>query len=103
MAIISKELRARDAEITATMTAARMRSPLDVLLGAESVEQICDEVLTMGQKRAILSEVLVVTVKPAPGGGRAPNGSYFNPDSIGIALTERARSRLPGQRRRRRR
>ena len=38
---------------------------------------------------------------PAPGGGRAPDGSYFNTDSIDVALTERATARLrPGQRRR---
>jgi hypothetical protein len=66
-----------------------------VLLGAESVEQMWDEVLTMGQKRAILTEVLAVTLKPVAA-GRAPDGSYFNPDSVDIQLTERARSRLPG-------
>lgn len=27
-------------------------------------------------------------------GGRAPDGSYFNADSVDIQLTERARSRL---------
>ena len=30
----------------------------------------------------------------AAGGGRAPDGSYFNPDSVDIQLTERARSRV---------
>ena len=59
-----------------------MRSPLDVLLGAESVEQMWDEVLTLGQKRAILGEVLTVTVLPTTSGGRAPDGSYFNPASV---------------------
>jgi hypothetical protein len=78
-----------------------MRSPLDVLLGAESIADMWDTVLTMGQKRAILSEVLVVTVKSAPGGGRAPDGSYFNTDSIDIVLTEQARARLRPRRRRR--
>lgn len=101
LAIISKELRGRDAEITAVLTAARMRSPLDVLLGAESIADMWDTVLAMGQKRAILSEVLVVTVKSAPGGGRAPDGSYFNTDSIDIVLTEQARARLRPRRRRR--
>ena len=43
LAIISKGLRDRDNEITAILTAANMRSPLDVLLGAESVEQMWDE------------------------------------------------------------
>ena len=54
-----------------------------------------DEVLTIGQKRAILAEVLTVTVLPTNGkGGRAPDGSYFNPPSVGIELTERARGVL---------
>lgn len=70
LAIISKGLRQRDSEITAILTAARMRSPLDVLLDAESIPDIWDNELTMGQKRAILAEMLTVTVNPAPGGGR---------------------------------
>jgi hypothetical protein len=74
-----------------------MRSPLDVLLGADSVEQMWDEVLTMGQKRAILAEVLTVTVLPGGNGGRVPVGSYFNPDSVDVQLTERARGRLATQ------
>ena len=67
-----------------------MCSPLDVLLGAESVEQMWDDVLTLGQQRAILAEVLTVTVQPTTGGGRAPDGSYFNTELVDIALTERA-------------
>ena len=51
-------------EITEVLTAARRRSPLAVLLDAESVEQIWDDELTMGQKRAILAEVFVVTILP---------------------------------------
>ena len=90
LAIISKGLRDRDNEITAILTAANMRSPLDVLLGAESVEQMWDDVLTLGQQRAILAEVLTVTVQPTTGGGRAPDGSYFNTELVDIALTERA-------------
>ena len=91
VAISSKMLRDRDNEITAILTAANMRSPLDVLLGAESVEQMWDDVLTLGQQRAILGEVLTVTVLPTTGGGRAPDGSYFNQASVDIGLTERAR------------
>jgi hypothetical protein len=49
LAIISKGLRQRENEITAALAAANMRSPLDVLLGADSVERMWDEVLTMGQ------------------------------------------------------
>ena len=94
LSIISKGLHARNAEITSILSAAQMRSPLDVLLGVESVERIWDEHLTMGQKRAILAEVLTVTVLPATGGGRAPDGSYFNSDSVHIELTDRARARL---------
>lgn len=94
LAIISKGLHARNAEITAVLSAAKMRSPLDVLLGAESVERIWDEQLTMGQKRAILAEVLKVTVLPGGNGGRAPDGSYFNTDTVHIELTDRARARL---------
>jgi hypothetical protein len=40
-----------------------------------------------------MPEVLKVTVLPAPGGGRAPDGSYFNADAVRVELTERARSR----------
>jgi hypothetical protein len=68
-----------------------MRSPLDVLLGADNIEQMWDDVLTLGQKRAILAEVLVVTVLPGGKGGRAPDGSYFNPDTVRIELTDGAR------------
>jgi len=93
LAIISKGLHARNAEITAILSAAKMRSPLDVLLGAESGERIWDEQLTMGQKRAILAEVLTVTVLPG-GNGRAPDGSYFNTDTVRIELTDRAQARL---------
>ena len=46
---------------------------------------------TMGQKRAILAEVLKVTVLPAPGGGRHAGGSYFNTEAVDIQLTDRAR------------
>ena len=94
LAIISKGLRDRHNEITAILTAANLRSPLDVLLGAESVEQMWDEVLTLGQKRAILAEVLAVTVLPTTSGGRAPDGSYFNRDAVRVELTERARCKL---------
>jgi hypothetical protein len=76
------------------LTAAAKRSPLDILLGAESVEQMWDTVLTMGQKRAILTEVLRVVVLPAPGGGRHAGGSYFNTDAVRIELTERALGQL---------
>ena len=51
-----------------------------------------DNELTLGQQRAILAEVLTVTVQPTTGGGRAPDGSYFNSASVDIALTERARA-----------
>ena len=88
--IVSKTLRDRDNEITATLTAANMRSPLDVLLGAESVEHMWDNELTLGQQRAILAHVLTVTVLPTKSGGRAPDGSYFNAASVDIALSERA-------------
>jgi hypothetical protein len=80
-------LRDRDKEITAMLTAANRRSPLDVLLGAESVEQMWHDVLTLGQQRAILAEVLTVTVQPTTGGGRAPDGSYFNAASVDIAVS----------------
>jgi site-specific DNA recombinase len=96
LGIASRRRRQRDKEITAALTAARQRSPLSVLLGADSVEDIWDTVLTMGQKRAILAEVLKVTVKPGGKGGRAPDGSYFNSGSIDIELTERAQARLSG-------
>lgn len=94
-AIVSKTLRDRDNEITAMLTAANMRSPLDVLLGAESVQQMWDDVLTMGQKRAILAEVLTVTVKSTGrSGGRFAGGGYFNPEAVDIKLTERAQACL---------
>ncbi|MBZ4580998.1 recombinase family protein [Mycobacterium avium] len=94
LADISKELRQRDSEITAALTAAAMRSPLDVLLGADDIETIWDTELTMGQKRAILAEVLTVTILPSPGGGRHAGGVYFNADAVDIALTDKARARL---------
>lgn len=96
LGIASRRRRQRDKEITATLAAARQRSPLSVLLGAGSVEDIWDHGLTMGQKRAILTEVLKVTVKPTARGGRAPDGSYFNRESVAIELTEQAQSRLNG-------
>jgi DNA invertase Pin-like site-specific DNA recombinase len=94
LAILSKGLLQRESEITAILTAAQMQSPLDVLIGVENIERAWDELLTMGQKRAILAEVFTVTVLPTKGGGRAPDGSYFNQDAVLIELTERARSAL---------
>lgn len=91
LAIASRRKRQRDKEITAVLTAAQQRSPVSVLLGADNIEAIWDDVLTMGQKRAILAEVLKVTILPAVGGGRAPDGSYFNRDAVDIQLTDRAR------------
>ncbi len=90
----SRRIRQRDKEITAILTAAQTRSPLHVLLGADSIEDMWDDVLTLGQKRAILAEMLVVTVKPTTRGGRAPDGSYFKTSDIDIQLTERARGAL---------
>ncbi len=90
----SRDLHARDDEITAVLTAANLRSPLDVLLGVDSIEKAWDKILTMGQKRAILAEVLTVTVMPTTRGGRAPDGSYFDTRSILVAPTDRARSVL---------
>lgn len=87
---ISKELRDRNAEITTALTAASKRSPLDVLLGAENIEQMWDEELTLGVKRAILAETLVVTVLPSRS-GRQPGGGYFNTDHVKVELTDRAR------------
>jgi site-specific DNA recombinase len=92
LAMASRRKRQRDKEITATLTAAQQRSPVSVLLGADNIEAMWDDVLTMGQKRAVLAEVLKVTILPAIGGGRAPDGSYFNPDAVDIQLTDRARS-----------
>lgn len=86
--IASKLLRGRDNEITAILTAAQMRSPLDVLLGVDSVEQMWDTVLTMGQKRAVLAEVFTVTVNPA-----APS-RYFDTDSVDFTLSARAAAAL---------
>jgi len=59
-----------------------MHSPLDVLIGVDNIEKAWDEVLTIGQKRAILAEVLTVTVLPTKSGGRAPDGSYFNQAAV---------------------
>ena len=92
LAMASRRKRQRDKEITATLTAAQQRSPVSVLLGADNIEAMWDDVLTMGQKRAVLAKVLKVTILPAIGGGRAPDGSYFNPDAVDIQLTDRARS-----------
>ncbi len=36
----------------------------------------------------------MVTVLPGGNGGRAPDGSYFNTDTVHIELTDRARARL---------
>ncbi len=91
LAIASRRKRQRDKEITATLTAAQQRSPLSVLLGADNIEAMWDNILTMGQKRAILAETLVVTVLPTNSGGRVPGGGYFNRDAIDIQLTDRAR------------
>jgi len=87
-------LRQRDTEITAALTTAAKRSPLDVLLGAEDIEQMWRNDLTLGQRRAILAAVLTVTVLPGGKGGRAPDGSYFNTDTIDLQLTEQAHARL---------
>ena len=78
------------------MTAAAKRSPLDVLLGAESVEDMLGQHSDdgPGQKRAILAEILTVTILPSPGGGRHEGGTYFNEGAVDIALTERARAKL---------
>ena len=62
-----------------------------MLLGADNIEAMWDNILTMGQKRAILAETLVVTVLPTNSGGRVPGGGYFNRDAIDIQLTDRAR------------
>ena len=94
LAILSKGLLERGNELKAILTAASMHSPLDVLLGVDNIERAWDEILTMGQKRAILGEVLTVTVLPTKSGGRAPDGSYFNQEAVRIELTERARSAL---------
>ena len=96
LAIISKSLRAHGKEITAILTAARIRSPLDVLLGVEpeALPTVWDDKLTMGEKRAILGEMLTVTVVPKPGGGRAPDGSYFNTDGVDVVLNARAKARI---------
>jgi len=89
LAILSKGLLQRESEITAILTAASMHSPLDVLIGVDNIEKAWDEVLTIGQKRAILAEVLTVTVLPTKSGGRAPDGSYFNQAAVRVELTER--------------
>jgi site-specific DNA recombinase len=94
IAIASKMLRDRDNEITATLTQASMHSPLEILLGVDNIERAWDDELTLGQKRAILAEVLTITVLPTTGGGRAPDGSYFNQDAVRIEQTELARSAL---------
>ncbi|MGO9030733.1 recombinase family protein [Mycobacterium sp.] len=91
LAIASRRKRQRDKEITATLTAAQQRSPVSVLLGADNIEAMWDNILTMGQKRAILAETLVVTVLPTNSGGRVPGGGYFNRAAIDIQLTDRAR------------
>jgi DNA invertase Pin-like site-specific DNA recombinase len=93
LGIASRRKKQRDKEITATLTAVSTRSPLHVLLGADNVERVWDDVLTLGQQRAILAEVLTVTVLPRRG-GRGPDGSYFDPDGVRIGLTERAAAAL---------
>lgn len=94
LAIASRRRRVRDNEITATLKAAVTRSPVHVLLGATSIEHVWDDVLTLGQRRAILAEVLTVTVLPGRG-GRSPDGSYFNAGLVRIELTDRARAAIP--------
>lgn len=86
----SRRIRARDKEITETLSAARKRSPLTALLEAEDIEAVWDS-LPLAEQRAILAETLIVTIKSTTGGGRAPDGSYFNRDSVDIELTEQAR------------
>ena len=93
LAIASRRKRQRDREITATLTAAVKRSPLHVLLGADSIEHVWDDILTLGQRRAILAEVLSVTVLPGRG-GRGPDGSYFNAGLVRVELTDRARAAM---------
>jgi site-specific DNA recombinase len=92
-AIVSRTLNARDAEISAALAAASSRSAVDVFLDADDVERVWDQ-LSMGQRRAVLSELLVVTVLPAPGGGRVAGGGYFNEGAVRIELSEKARGRI---------
>ena len=66
----------------------------------EPVERVWNDYLTLGIQRAILAEVLTVTVQPTNRrGGRAPDGSYFNAASVDIALTERVAAAKRGRRR----
>lgn len=68
-AAISRRRR-RGNEIQQILATQVQKSPLTPLLGADSVQKIWDENLTIGQKRDILAEVLTVTLYPSSSGRR---------------------------------
>lgn len=85
---MSRRWTERDAEISSILSALAGTSPVDVLRGVDNIETCWDAVLTIGQKRQILSELLKVTVLPFNGGRGF--GTGFHQDAIRIELTEAA-------------
>jgi site-specific DNA recombinase len=80
MAREAAELRERADQISSQLAQAGKRSPLEELIDADNIETAW-HALSLATQRAILTDVVDVTILPARPGRRA-NGSYFDPDAV---------------------
>ena len=81
MLAATKRIKAKLAAAEAQLAAATDRSPLDAIIGAGDVAAVWPR-LALGQRRAILAQVMTVTILPV-----SRRGSGFDPDSVQIDWT----------------
>jgi DNA invertase Pin-like site-specific DNA recombinase len=79
----TKQITADLAKAEAALEAAAPRDPLAHIAGRPDAAAVW-EGLDLGRRRAIVSLLVEVTLLPGKG-GRRPDGSYFDPDSVQIA------------------
>lgn len=79
----TRELRARLDAVEAKIGQAGRSSALDGLAGAPDVAAAF-AALSLDRKRAVLEQLVVVTVLPREHAGRLPGGAYFDPRKIAI-------------------
>jgi site-specific DNA recombinase len=78
----SAEIRQRLADVEVKLATAVTGSPLEGLVDADDVDAAWGE-MSVSRKKAVINELMVVTLLPAPR-GRRPGGGYFDPASVDI-------------------
>lgn len=91
LTVATTTMEERLADVERQIASVAVIDPLADLIGAQDIAERW-EGFDLGRKRGIVSALVTVTILPSPG-GRGPDGSYFNPETVDIQWNKRPRAK----------